>query len=69
LPAAIGNGLFGFGESAAIASGEKNARAGLPSVVENETVSPLITFTESTLGIKTPSEETRVTSVFVMTRT
>jgi hypothetical protein len=68
FPAAIGNGLAGRGERAAIASGEKNANAALPSEVENETVSPLTTGTESALGTRIPSLSMSVISVCAMTR-
>jgi len=68
LPAAIGKGLAGRGERTEIASGEKNAKAGVPSDVENETVSPLTTETESALGTSVPSLSISVISVCAMTR-
>ena len=66
-PAAIGNGLAGRGERAETASGEKNANAGPPSKVENETVSPLTTGTEPTLETRIPPLLMSVISVCAIT--
>lgn len=48
---AIVTGFAGLGERMEIAAGEKNAKAEVPSSVENDTVSPLTTGTEAALGM------------------